>query len=158
MNGWLIILSVITLVGLMLSVRSCRGVPVSISSVYYALGGNGWMFQVAALLMSFLLFPVWVSVSDPSLQYLPFIACASLAFVAVAPAFRLKLEGAVHYGAAVMCCVCTFIWQLLKGLWDIALWFVLFGAILTLKDWSKWCWWLECAMIGSLIGNIWRVV
>lgn len=134
------------------------GVPVSVSSTYYHLKKNGWIFQVLMFVLGCALFPIWISVSDESWQFLVFLACASLCFVASAPAFRIELQGKVHYSAAVICCVSVFSWQILEGLWDVTLWFVWIGVMLTLTNRNKWCWWLECAAVGSLLANLWRLV
>ena len=135
-----------------------REIPESLSATYYDLGNHGWMFQVLMLAMGVLLFPVWVSVSECGHEWMAFVACASLLFVAAAPAFRLPLVGAVHYGSAVVCCVCAVLWQIMEGLWDVTLWFGFVGGMLSLAWRDKWCWWLECAVVGSILCNLWRVV
>lgn len=132
------------------------GVPESLSATYYSLGKYGWIFQVCIFLIGVLLLPVWLSLSEESHQFLVFLSCASLCFVASAPCFRLELQGKIHYSAAVVCCLSVFTWQILEGLWDVMLWFILLGAMITLRNRSKWCWWLECAAIGSLFANLWR--
>lgn len=134
------------------------GVPNSLSETYYSLGRYGWIFQTCIFLIGVTLLPVWLPLSEESHQSLVFLACASLCFVASAPAFRIELQGKVHYSAAVVCCVSVFAWQILEGLWDVTLWFVWIGGMLTLINCGKWCWWLECAAIGSLFANFWRVV
>lgn len=134
------------------------GIPESLSATYYSLGKYGWMFQLCLFLIGVLLLPVWLSLSEESHQYLVFLACASLCFVASAPCFNLELQGKVHYSAAIVCCISVFSWQILEGLWDVTLWFVWIGVMLTLMNRSKWCWWLECAAVGSLLANLWRLV
>lgn len=134
------------------------GIPNSLSETYYLLGKCGWIFQVLMLGIGGFLLPVWLSLSEETYQFLVFLACASLCFVASAPCFKLELQGKVHYSAAAICCVSVFAWQILEGLWDVMLWFVWIGGMLTLINRSKWCWWLECAAIGSLFANLWRVV
>ena len=109
-----------------------REIPESLSATYYDLGNHGWMFQVVMLAMGVLLFPVWVSVSECGHEWMAFVACASLLFVAAAPAFKLELQGKVHYGSAIVCCVCVVLWQVLEGLWDVTLWFAWIGGMLSL--------------------------
>lgn len=135
-----------------------KGVPESLSATYYTLGRYGWVFQVMMAILGVMLFTVWFPLCDASLQCLAFLSCASLLFVAAAPAFRLELEGKVHYGSAIVCCVCAVLWQVLEGLWDVTLWFVFIGGMLSLRYRDKWCWWVECAVVGSLLANLWRVI
>ena len=134
------------------------GVPESFSRTYYDLGEDGWIFQLFMFGVAIGLLPLWLAVSGEELQCLVFLACSSLMFVAAAPEFRVELQGKVHYTAAAVCCVSVFAWQILEGMWDVVLWFVWMGGMLTLKNRSKWCWWLECAAVGSLLANLWRMV
>ena len=142
---------------LCLSVGVCGGIPVSLSATYYELGRRGWMFQVFMCIVACTLYPVWMVASSAPLQCLPFLSCASMLFVAAAPSFRMKLEGKVHYTAAAVCCTCAVLWQVLEGLWDITLWFAYLGFMLTLGNRSKWCWWLEVCVIGSIFSNLYRL-
>lgn len=157
MSTLLIFSMVITICYLCLSAWVTGGVPESLSATYYLLGNKGWLFQLVMGMTGLLLLPVWVSVSEVGLQHLAFFACGGLLFTAVAPAFKLKLEGAVHYSAAVVCCVCAVLWQIMEGLWDITLLFALIGWMCYLQ-WRNWCWWLEVAVTGSVMANLWRLV
>lgn len=134
------------------------GMPESVSATYYGLGSCGWMFQLFMLSMGVCLLPVWMDVSEDNHKFMVFLSCASLLFVAAAPCFKLKLEGAVHYSAAVLCCLCAVTWQILEGLWDITLWFAWIGGMLSLVWKKQWCWWMECSVIGSLLANLWRII
>ena len=134
-----------------------HGVPESVSATYYLMGNRGWALQLVLALMAVCLYPVWFSVCRDGWTYLPFLGCASLMFVAFAPCFRMELEGAVHYSSAVVCCVCALLWQLVEGLWDVTLWFAFIGGMLCLRHRKEWCWCLECALIGSLLANLWRI-
>lgn len=136
----------------------CRGVPESISATYYMLGKRGWMFQAVMILVGFLLCPVWIPVSKDQHSFLAFLSCASLMFVGAAPAFRMELEGRVHYVSAAVCCACAVLWQVLDGLWDVTVFFAWSGGMLSLVWRKQWCWWMECAVMGSLLANLWRIV
>lgn len=157
MISLLTIATVIFVAYLVYVVRTEDGVPESLSSTYYSLGDKGWLFQAVMGVTGLLLLPVWLSVSSIQTQYLAFLACGNLLFTAVAPAFKLKLEGVVHYSAAVLCCVSAVLWQVLEGLWDITLLFTLVGWMCYLQ-WKSWCFWLEVAVTGSVIANLWRVI
>ena len=133
-------------------------VPESLSATYYRLGRRGWVFQAFMVLMAVLMYLVWFPVCKDEYRCMVFLACASLLFVAAAPCFKLKLEGMVHYSSAIVCCVCVVLWQILEGLWDVTLWFAWIGGMLSLVMKDKWCWWVECAVVGSLLANLWRIV
>ena len=142
---------------LCLSVGVCGGIPVSLSATYYELGRRGWMFQVFMCIVACTLYPVWMAVSSASLQCLPFLSCASMLFVAAAPSFRMKLEGKVHYTAAAVCCVSGVLWQILEGVWEVLVCFILVWLVVTFRDRSKWCWWLEMCVSGSIYTSLSRL-
>lgn len=133
-------------------------VPESLSATYYSLGKYGWVFQAVLFSVGVLMLPVWMSVSEESHYCLCFLTCSALLFVAAAPAFRMKLEGKVHYSSAAVCCVCSVLWQILEGVWDVTLFFGFFCGMLAIQWREKWCWWLEVAVVGSLLANLWRVL
>lgn len=157
MTGILCMATVVAAVYFVYVAIACKGIPESLSATYYLLGNKGWLFQLVMGMTGLLLLPVWVSVSEECLQHLAFFACGGLLFTAVAPAFRLKLEGAVHYSAAVVCCVSAILWQVMEGLWDITLFFAILGWVCYLQ-WKNWCFWLEVAVTGSVMANLWRLV
>lgn len=149
---------VITAAYLAFSVRKGGGIPESLSATYYTLGSYKRLFQVAMVMTACTLYPVWISVSSEGIGGLVFGACASLLFVATAPCFRSGLEGKVHYAFAAVCCICAVVWQVCMGLWDVTLWCGLVGLMLSLQDRRNWCWWVECAVIGSVYANLIRLI
>lgn len=154
----LILSSVLSLSFLCYSAWISKGIPVSISDTYYLLGEKGWIFQLVMIVIAVTLYQVWVNACSIELIGFAFASCASLIFIAIAPSFRLPLEGKVHYISASVCCICSVIWQILEGIWDVTLWFSVIGFMLIFIDKSKWCWWLECSVISSLIFNLFRVI
>lgn len=132
--------------------------PVSLSATYYNLKNDGWIFEVVMAAVAVTLMPTWIDVSSFHTEWMAFIACSGLMFVAAAPSFRIPLVGMVHYSSAIVCCLLSEIWQIAEGLWDVTIWFGLLGGMLTLVWRDKWCWWMECAVIGSLLANLWRVI
>lgn len=130
-----------------------RGVPDSLSATYYELGDDGWLFQVVMVSVGMVLLPVWLEACGGRYECLPFLSCAGLVFTGVAPAFRLKLEGLVHYSAAVVCCVCAVGWLLLVGEWPTVLWWGVIGWMCWLQ-WGHYMWWLECAVMGAVFCGI----
>lgn len=154
-----ILLSIATIICVAyLAYSMLKGIPESLSATYYSLGKHGWVFQLVMAAIAFLLIIVWLPLCDGRHQWTAFLSCASLLFVSAAPAFRLSLDGAVHYTSAIICCVCAVLWQILEGLWDVTLWFAFIGGMLTLMWRDKWCWWVECAVVGSVFANLWRIV
>lgn len=141
---------------LIIALVASGGVPVSFSSVYYALERNGWVFQALIIGIAATLLPVWLSVSDVH-QWMAFIACGGLMFVGAAPAFRIPLYGMVHYSAAILCCASAIAWQVFSSLWDVTLWFGMLGGMASLMWKEKWCWWVELAVMGSVVFNIIRI-
>lgn len=153
----LIIISLISIIYPVYSICKTRGIPESLSDTYYILGDKGYLFQLVISIIAIILFPTWLFVSNEHYQFLPFIGCSSLLFVASAPSFKLKLDGIVHYTSASLCCTASIIWQLVEGLYDVTLFFLLLGFILYLR-YNKWCFWLELSIIYSVIFNIWRLI
>lgn len=129
----------------------------SLSETYYSLGGYGGLFTACMLITSATLYPVWMGVAK-GLECLPFIACSSLFFVALTPAYRMDLQSIIHYCAAVLCGICAVLWQVLAGLWDVTLFFGFIGALFVLICRSKYMFILECAIILSLYVNLLRLV
>lgn len=153
----LLMFNILLVVGYMiLSVCMTKGIPVSLSATYYTLGRWGWVFQAVLSITGFCLLPVWIGVTD--FTFLAFLACSGLLFVAAAPAFRLRLEGAVHYSSAVVCCVSAVVWQVLDGLWDVTLFWAMFGGMLAIQWREQYMWWIEVSVIGSLFSNLIRVL
>ena len=135
-----------------------KGIPESLSATYYLIGDNGWLFQAVMMGIGVFLLPVWLELTEMHRQWCVFLACGGLVFVGSAPAFRLELQGAIHYSAAVLCCISAVVWQILEGLWDVTLFFGFFGFMLTLTWRDRYMWFIECAVIGSLFCNLYRML
>lgn len=153
----LIIISLISVIYPIYGIYKTKSIPESLSDTYYILKDKGYLFQLAVSIVAITLLPIWLSLAKEHYQFLPFIGCSSLLFVASAPSFKLKLDGIVHYTSASLCCTASIIWQLVEGLYDVTLFFLLLGFILYLR-YNKWCFWLELSIIYSVIFNIWRLI
>lgn len=125
------------------------GIPQSISDTYYLLGKKGWLFQLALAATAFTAMPMLIERSSDGTQFLAFLACAGLAFVACAPMFKLELEGKVHYVSAAVCCVGLVLWQVFNASWIVPLVCFLLVVYPMLRD-RKFMWWLEIATIVSV--------
>lgn len=129
-------------------------IPESISAIYYLLGERGWIFQIVMALIGLCLLPFWLDITPDEWQVLPFLSCISLLFIAVAPQFRLQLDGVVHYTSAIICGICAVLWMFIQGYINIFL-LCLAGVIIpVLYDPKKYMWWLEISIMISLLLNI----
>lgn len=153
----LILASILSLVYSIYWIVSSDKLPESLSSTYYILKDKGWIFQLYMIVIGFSLLPVWLSVSESNLQFLVFTACSSVLFISASPSFKLKLDGKIHYTAAIMCCISALLWQILEGLYDITL-LTSFICFLFWIRYKSWFFWIELAVLYSVIFNIWRLL
>ena len=91
------------------------GVPQSLSMTYYLWkekANIGYLFCVMMYGVVALMMPAWISLSEGSnFQFLAFLAPASIAFVATAPAFLSSdLENKVHSISAMIAAICSLAW------------------------------------------------
>lgn len=149
----MIVCSLIIIFSYLFYVVGRFGIPNSISETYYLLGKMGWLFQMTVLLVAFMVIPTLIDRSSINTQFLAFLACAGLAFVAAAPLFKEKFEGKIHYVGAGVCCGGLVLWQVFNAYWLVPI--VCFLIILypILKG-RKYMWWLEIATIVSAYINL----
>lgn len=142
-------------------------VPHSLSMTYYLYKDRwniGWVFPVMMLVIVGLLLPSWLTISDGStFQFLSFLAPASLAFVAAAPAFlNGGMENAVHNFAAYFAAACSILWVVLvTPYWyNIVFWGVIcvILALLTKTVKSSYTYWLEMIAFGGTFTSIYEWV
>ena len=148
-----IVIAITTIYYLCYSAWVTGGVPESLSATYYGLKEDGWLFQALCIGMAFGLLPIWIEACGGEYEYLPFLACGGLGFVGVAPSFKLKLEGMIHYSAAVVCCVSAILWMMLCGNYPTVLWWSFLGWMLYLR-FGQWCWWLEISVICGILTSL----
>lgn len=130
------------------------GIPRSLSDTYYLLENKGWIFQVVLGLFSVLLMPIWIELSSENTQFLAFLACGGLMFVAAAPCFKVKIEGKIHYSSAVICCLSAFIWQIIEMCWLIPVISLSCALITTAFFKGKLFWWIEMGILISSVISI----
>lgn len=141
--------------GYLAYVVGCFGIPRSLSDTFYLLGKRGWLFQCVLGVFGGLLMPVWLEVSFENAEFLAFLACAGLLFVAAAPCFKVELEGKVHYTAAVVCCVAAFIWQLVEMCWVLPVCSLGLALGATMVTKGKLFWWVEMGVMVSSLVSVW---
>lgn len=108
------IISFLLLAGFLLLAAMRLGVPSMVSDVYYQLQGcmgsevigdkrkrnYGWVFTLV-MFVSSLLMLVSLLDSGKGVQFLAFLGCAGLMFVAAAPCYLDNNEHAIHKAAAI---------------------------------------------------------
>lgn len=99
-----------------------KTVPKSISDTMY-LGGGNW-FTYAMVLSSILVtIGMMMLTEESNWQFLSFLTGASLGFVGTAKNFKEKLEGFVHYGAAILMFTCSQLWVIIFcSAWPMVTW------------------------------------
>lgn len=125
-------------------------IPESISAIYYLLSNRGWIFQLIMALTGLCLLPPWLEATPDKWQFLPFLSCMSLLFVAAAPQFRLRLDGAVHYASAIVCGACAVLWMFLQDYGDVFLPCFVGSALLSVIRPKEYMLWLECSIVVAL--------
>ena len=91
------------------------GLLPSHSDSYFALGKQGWMFQVSLFLSAFLLMIPLLEITPDPFKFTALFTCAPVLFTAFAPDFRkengkVTMERNVHMMGAKIGGVISFIW------------------------------------------------
>ena len=69
-----------------------------------------WAHYALLALAALMMLPPMLDCTPCNWQFLAFIACASLVFVATAPSYLEKFEGRVHSISAILCAACAIAW------------------------------------------------
>ena len=69
-----------------------------------------WAHYALLALAAFTVLLPMLDCTPDNWQFLAFIACAALAFVASAPSYLEKFEGRVHSVSAILCAACAIAW------------------------------------------------
>lgn len=153
----LLLVSFLILIYVIYWLNKSINIPESISSTYYLLDNMGWVFQIILFLLAFLLMPIWLLLSNPSNQFLVFITCAGILFIASAPNFKIKFEGKIHYIAACTCGAASILWQIMEGMYNNILLSIFICFVLYLK-YKSWFFWVEISIILSLLISLWNKI
>lgn len=145
------VMTAILLVYLCYTVWVSTGIPVSLSATYYMLGDRGWLFQTVLSVVGIGIYYPWSMATPDGLRSLPFLVCGNLLFVALAPQFRLRLDGIVHYSSAIACGVLAALWLVLTGHTTVLLSCLLLSTSPILGQPDKYMWWIECAVMAALM-------
>ena len=71
-----------------------------------------WTHYALLALAALMMLPPMLDCTPYNWQFLAFIACASLVFVATAPSYLEKFEGRVHSVSAILCAACAIAWAM----------------------------------------------
>jgi len=81
------------------SVYKEKSLPISLSDTYYL--WPKWMFPILMVIIAFSALPYWLDITvHTNYQFLSFLACSGLLFVACAPNFRKDRN---HYPIHIIC-------------------------------------------------------
>ena len=113
------------------------GLLPSHSDSYFALGKQGWMFQVSLFLTAFLLMIPLLEITPDPFKFTAFFTCAPVLFTAFAPDFRrengkVTMERKVHMMGAKIGGVISFLWAIWMAYsftWNILIIVALLGII-----------------------------
>lgn len=107
----------------------------SLSATYYSFPNNfRWVFTIFMCAIALLILPAWIEISNSFedwrsyLRFMPFLTCAGICFVGVAPNFRaFPMESKVHTISAMIAAVAALLWCCICGYqyWYIILTFLI---------------------------------
>ena len=130
----------------MISIKNIFGILPSISDSYYKLKEYNFssVFTIFCWVVSIPLMIYWIDYSSTDWNFIPFIVCASLAFVGASPAFKdLEMERKIHSISAIVCAVGAYVWSILFGSVFLSVNFILLSGILYFLIKNNKIYWLE---------------
>lgn len=96
--------------------------PISLSETYYDLKRQrkGWYFTFTLFTTAASLLPIWLDKTEGAwYQFLVFVSCACVLFVAITPDYRKGLERKIHYTSAYLACITVIVYHIVNGSWPI---------------------------------------
>ena len=128
--------------------------PISLSETYYELRrvGKGWYFPVTLFMMGMTMMPIWLEkTAGLWYQFLVFIACAAIVFVAASPDYRKQgIERKVHYTSATIATIAVILYHIFNGTWPILLISMIPSVIALFKYKESITLFFEISIIGSV--------
>lgn len=125
--------------------------PDSISRSYYLTKSN--IFTYWIVIVSFLIFPVWVQISPICFQFLPFLSILSLTGVGICPRY-LGSDRTIHIIAASTTCILSLVWNLVTGTYMIPIALLVVILILYAISTSDMFFWIECSAFLNIYLSI----
>lgn len=96
--------------------------PISLSDTYYEMRRQrkGWIFTLTLISTAATLLPIWLDKTEGEwYQFLVFLSCVAVLFVAVTPDYKKDLERKIHYTAAYLACGSVIVYNIVSGNWPI---------------------------------------
>lgn len=143
----LIIASIISVVYPTYTIRK-GGIPETLSATYKT---QGILFQIAIVLMSLCVLPIWVSLSH--WYTIPFAVVSCFGMVMAA----YGTEDKNHCYIVASTCASAILWQMIEGLWAVFTIVGVLGIFMSIIK-GKAIFWGELAVIYSVLYNIWMQI
>lgn len=151
-----IISFVVFLVYSVISIAENKEIPDNLSDTYYLY--PKWVFPMVMVFMSFTLLPCWLEITEGETgQFLSFLSCAGLLFVASAPDYKNdKGQYNIHAVCAYLAVATSLISLICVGThwWLVPQWLIcMFGFNFMIVK-TKYIWLIETAIIGATYMNV----
>lgn len=105
----LAIISAIVFALYLLIMAKLHGIQPSISDNYYV-SRHPWTFTLVMWLVAFSMLPPMLTATSEAWQFTAFLACAGIAFVGAAAAYRQQLTNTVHIAGAAAAGLFSIVW------------------------------------------------
>lgn len=108
----MVTLAIISLVGFalyLIVMAKLHGIQPSISDNYYV-SRHPWTFTLVMWLVAFTMLPPMLSATTETWQFTAFLACAGIAFVGAAAAYKQQLTNTVHIAGAATAGLMAIVW------------------------------------------------
>lgn len=127
-----------------------RGVPSSISATYYQTEAR-WLFPTVITLSGVLAWIPMLNYTPENFQFLAFLTCGAIVFVAASPAFKDEFVGKIHAGAASVLGLSAVTWCIIvAGVPYLAI----AGLIIGLLRRKQFVFWLEVGILANIYLNL----
>ena len=146
MNTLIIIAAFVLAIYVAVVIATNKQIPNSLSeSVYYLPTKGQWLWTAVIAIIALCAIPPFVSKTIHAIQWLAFLACAALAFVAVCPLMGKPGNPddgngsyGVHMGAAIACGVLSQICVTVTNPWFLLAWVPWLVAFVWITKDGKW--------------------
>ena len=105
----LAIISAIVFALYLIVMAKLHGIQPSISDNYYV-SRHPWTFTLVMWLVAFTMMPAMIEATSETWQFTAFLACAGIAFVGAAAAYRQQLTNTVHIAGAATSGLMAIVW------------------------------------------------
>ena len=105
----LAIISAIVFALYLIVMAKLHGIQPSISDNYYV-SRHPWTFTLVFWLVAFSMLPPMLSATSETWQFTAFLACAGIAFVGAAAAYKQQLTNTVHIAGAATAGLMAIVW------------------------------------------------